>query len=421
LLDVAVIADDLTGAADCGIAFTTAGLATFVAFGDAPAPAGVQVLAVDTDSRRLGQEEAVRRAEEAARRALAAEAGAIYRKIDSTLRGHVGPELAATLRALSAVRGRPALAILAPAFPGTGRTTRGGEVLVKGVPLEETEVWRDARMTVPSRPAALLRAAGLRAEEVGLAHVQAGAGALARELERLAAGGTEALVPDAVTEEDLASIAGAGARLERPVLWSGSAGLARHLPRALALTGDPSHATSPRPRAEGAVLVLVGSRSSVAREQARVLAAEPGVRPVALDPHALLSGPGGERGAAEELARALGAGEDVVATFGEASVGVERGPTLAAAAARLAAPHARRLRGLVATGGDVARALLAALGATGLHLVGEVEPGVPIGVSDSEPPLAIVTKAGAFGDPQTLSRSRAALRAVATASAGAGG
>ena len=38
MLDVEVIADDLTGAADCGIAFAAAGLATFVAFEDAPAP-----------------------------------------------------------------------------------------------------------------------------------------------------------------------------------------------------------------------------------------------------------------------------------------------------------------------------------------------------------------------------------------------
>jgi uncharacterized protein YgbK (DUF1537 family) len=420
VLDVAVIADDLTGAADCGIAIGAAGLATFVAFGDAPAPPGIQALAVDTDSRREAPAEAVRRAHAAARRALEGGAGALYRKIDSTLRGHVGPELAATLRVLGAVRGRRPLAILAPAFPGTGRTTVAGEVLVKGVPLEQTEVWRDARMTVPPRPAELLRAAGLRAAEVSLAKVRAGAGALADELEREAAAGVEALVVDAATEEDLGAIAAAGARLERPVLWSGSAGLARHLPAALGLGGDPARAARPRPPAEGAVIVVVGSRSSVAREQARVVAAEAGVTRVSLDPRALLAGPGDPRWPAEELARALAAG-DVVATIGEEPVGPERGPALAAAAARLVAPHARRLRGLVATGGDVARALLGALGATGLYLEGEVEPGVPRGVSDSEPPLAIVTKAGAFGDPQTLSRSRAALRRVRTASAGAGG
>jgi uncharacterized protein YgbK (DUF1537 family) len=58
----------------------------------------------------------------------------------------------------------------------------------------------------------------------------------------------------------------------------------------------------------------------------------------------------------------------------------------------------------------VARALLAAVGATGIHLVGEVEPGVPLGVTDSTPPLPVVTKAGAFGTPATLARCREALR-----------
>jgi uncharacterized protein YgbK (DUF1537 family) len=158
------------------------------------------------------------------------------------------------------------------------------------------------------------------------------------------------------------------------------------------------------------VLALVGSRSSVAREQARTLAAEPGVEGVVLDPSALLAGveePG------RTLDAALASGRDVVATVGEAPIPLEQGPSMAAGLARLAARHAARLGGLVATGGDVARAALAALGATGLHLVGEVEAGVPLGVADAPRPLYVVTKAGAFGSPETLSRCRAALKALA--------
>ncbi len=164
VIEAAVIADDLTGAADCGMAFAAAGLATFVSFADAPAPAGVQVLSVDTDSRRQPEREAVRRARAAAERAVAGGVRALYRKIDSTLRGHVGPELAETLRAVAAAaRGAAPVGLLAPAFPAMGRTTVGGDVLVKGVLLERTEVWRDARMSVPARPAELLVRAGLRA------------------------------------------------------------------------------------------------------------------------------------------------------------------------------------------------------------------------------------------------------------------
>ena len=410
MLDAAIIADDLTGAADCGIAFAAAGLATFVGFGEAPPSAGVQVLAVDTDSRRGGEGEAVRRARAATERVRAAGARVIYRKIDSTLRGHVGPELAATLRALEGERERPPVALFAPAFPGTGRTTVGGEVLVKGVLLERTEVWRDATMNVPARPSELLRHAGLQVRVIPLQKIRGDAAALVAEMERRAAAGTDVLVCDAETEEDLAAIARAGARLARPVVWTGSAGLARHLPAALGLRPAPGAAVHQPPPSHGAVAVLVGSRSSVAREQARVLASEPELERVVLEPGALLAGERGARWPAPAVARALESGSDLLAVLGEEPAGPERGPALAAAAARLIAPHAARLRGVVATGGDMARAILAALGAAGLHLEGEVEPGVPRGVADSRPPLAVVTKAGAFGDPRTLSRCRAALR-----------
>jgi 4-hydroxythreonine-4-phosphate dehydrogenase len=83
---------------------------------------------------------------------------------------------------------------------------------------------------------------------------------------------------------------------------------------------------------------------------------------------------------------------------------------LAAALGRFAAPLAARASGLLATGGDTARALLLALGATGMHLCGEVEPGVPLGFLDAPRRLPLVTKAGAFGNASTLSRCRAALR-----------
>lgn len=408
MLDVAIIADDLTGAADCGIAFASAGLETFVSIGGAP-PRTAQVVAFDIDSRRrIDDAEAAALARAAALRAHAEGARTLYRKLDSTLRGHVGAELAATLRAEDEVGRRGALVILAPAFPGTGRTTRGGRVFVKGVPLDETEVWRDARRPGPAEPAAMLRAAGVRAEVLPLPVVRGSAGGVAAELERFAAAGAGAVVCDAEGEQDLRTVAEAGALLGRPVIWAGSAGLARHLPAALRLRRSGG-ARPPRELPPASVLVVVGSRSPVAREQARALAAEPGIVRVELEPVALLDGR--TQPAVQALSRGVDAGADVLATFGEEPVPGDRGPRLAAAAARLVAPLASRLAGIVATGGDVARALLGALRAGGVVLEGELEPGVPLGIADTRPPLAVVTKAGAFGSPQTLVRCRAALRA----------
>jgi D-threonate/D-erythronate kinase len=400
--EVTIIADDLTGAADCGIAFTVAGLPTFVAFGTEPAPPAARIVAMDIDSRALPVSAAVERAQAAARMAYRHGSRTIYKKIDSTLRGNVGPEIAATLRAAAEARGR-ALVILSPAFPSMGRTVREGRVLVNGVPLEQTEVWQKSGMTGPAEPLAMLTRAGLKSVPVHLDAIRAGA-----PLDTDA----EALVCDAETEDDLLRIARAGAALQTAVVWAGSAGLARHLPAALGLRPSEPVAASAR-WAKGPVLTLVGSRSSIAREQARLLAEEPGVEAFTLDAEMLATGEHGagwsRAGAA--LGHALDAGRDALLLMeaGE-RVDLARAPLLAAALGRFAAAQAGRIGGLIATGGDIARAVLGAMGACGLYLLTEVEPGVPIGLTDTARALRVITKAGAFGTAQTLQRCRAALK-----------
>jgi 4-hydroxythreonine-4-phosphate dehydrogenase len=393
MLEVAVIADDLTGAADTGIGFALAGLPTFVAFYDTSPPSSARIVAFDTDSRALAPKAAAERAASAAARARERGARTIYKKIDSTLRGNVGPETAAIFRAL----GEQAVVVACPAFPAMGRTTRGGKVLVSGVPLEDTEVWRKSGMTGPTDLAGMLGSAGLRTAVVDRTGVLPG--------------GAQALVCDAETEDDLRRIAEAGAKLPGRVVWVGSGGLARHLPAALGL--HPEEGGRPRfePR-KGSILVLVGSRSEVSRQQAGELCKEPGIDCFEVDPEALLAGASSANSRAlAGLHRALEAGRDAVllTTLG-AEVDLSHAPAIAAALGRLVPPLFETLGGLVATGGDIARAVLSALGASGVHLVGEVEPGVPLGLADTPRPLALVTKAGAFGNPSTLQRCRAALK-----------
>jgi uncharacterized protein YgbK (DUF1537 family) len=78
---IAVIADDLTGAADAGVQLARAGHRTAVVFhgerGDADA------VVVDTDSRGLSADEAAARV----RACQVASAEIVMKKIDSTLRG----------------------------------------------------------------------------------------------------------------------------------------------------------------------------------------------------------------------------------------------------------------------------------------------------------------------------------------------
>ena len=57
---------------------------------------------------------------------------------------------------------------------------------------------------------------------------------------------------------------------------------------------------------------------------------------------------------------------------------------------------------LVLTGGDTAVRVAQRLGATGVLLQGEIEPGVPVGSLIGPKPYRVVTKAGGFGDAGTL-------------------
>src|SRR6202043_2501527 len=114
--------------------------------------------------------------------------------------------------------------------------------------------------------------------------------------------------------------------------------------------------------------------------------------------------------AARLVSGALDGGEDVALTLSlEEGINLAESTLLSAALARFLLPLAPRLGGLLCTGGETARALLDAAGAAGIRLLGEVEPGVPLGRALGWRDLPIVTKAGAFGTARTLVHCRAAL------------
>jgi len=208
---------------------------------DALARAGAPVMSVDLDTRSRPE----RAARTIVRRAFASRgakrASILYKKIDSTLRGHVAAELAALRGALP---GRPVL--FAPAFPAQGRTVRGAVLHLRGKPASG-----DLR--------ALLSKAGLPATLV----MSASAAGLRSAL----AASARALVCDAASDAELDRIARAGLALRPRPIFVGSAGLARALARAL-----PRRRAAPVPAIDKRpVLTVIGSASPVSVRQARAL------------------------------------------------------------------------------------------------------------------------------------------------------
>lgn len=435
---VAILADDLTGAADAAAPFAARGLATAVVVGDdalaqvaptfpSPAEAGderagaaarcsdrasrsdaPEVVARFSGGRDLPEAEAVRRTRDAVERLRAAgEPGHWYLKIDSVLRGHPGAELAAAMATLGVKR-----ALVAPALPSQGRAVEGGRLRAAGTgPGSGVAAFGgDEAPTIGAR----FRDRGLGPiSRLRLREIEAGPAAIAARLGKVDRG---AIVADARTEAHLDRLVQA-ALGGPPLLLCGSAGLAGALARAIAGEGGaPGRSPVRRPAASRPILVVAGSyHPATARQIAKLAAA--GARVV--EPPRLVPGEGEPALAAlaAEVAAGLAAGQTTVLTaVGCPEVRLD-GAAIADLLARIAARPATlgAAGGVVATGGEVAAALFRAAGASRLCLGGEVRPAIPWGIlaGGLAEGLPAVTKAGSFGDDDTLAACVAFLRGAA--------
>ena len=220
-----VIADDLAGAADCAVA---CGDGVLMLHADEVGDG--RFVAIDADTRWRSAEEAAN-----AMRELVRHQGGermLFRKVDSTLRGHVAAELAAILDARRAVIREKAVAVFAPSLPSQGRTVIGGKVLVHGVPLDESDVWKREKTKPASTIMETLAVSGLRSSLIALERVRSEPAMLERAM-LSAARRAEVVICDAETEADLAAIASASMVLRRGAVWVGSSGLARQLAGAM--------------------------------------------------------------------------------------------------------------------------------------------------------------------------------------------
>ena len=389
------------------------GLNTVVVLGDIEGEIDTDVLSVDGNTRHLDSRKAADETAKLVRRYIREDGQMLFKKLDSTLRGNVAAELAAALgarRSLARSKER-IVALLAPAFPANGRTTSNGRQLVHGKPLEETDLWRRESLPAQSHIPEMLRVVGLHPVLIGLNLIRSGNDVLEGTMKTLSAD-ADVLVCDAETDQDLSAIADASMALGRSTIWAGSAGLAYHLPKAAGLAfrvGCPPGSFLEQPVALGPTLFVVGSLSSVSREQVEVLTASSEVIGINIPPNTLLAGETSSDWREHELAltQALDAGMDVAVCPGAEFHDSTMGQLLSAALARIVKPYADRIGGLVVTGGESARAVLEAWGIHRLRLINELEAGVACSVTEGwSGLLPVLTKAGAFGTSRTLLNCR---------------
>lgn len=145
------VADDLTGAAEIAALGHRFGLPSMVVTGPVAIPTGPKLVVCDTDSRLAAPEKAARAVRQAAAQPAAHPGAALYKKVDSVLRGNVLAEI----EAMAAAANRPRV-LLVPANPAFGRTIRDGCYFIDGTPIHQTDFARD-----PHHPAMSPRVADL--------------------------------------------------------------------------------------------------------------------------------------------------------------------------------------------------------------------------------------------------------------------
>jgi D-threonate/D-erythronate kinase len=345
---IAVIADDLTGAAElAGIAFSR-GVRVSLHTTIDEVPAAVGVVAIDTETRSRGAADAAAAVHSATVRLLRdARLNWIYKKTDSLLRGPVAAEIEAVLDAT----GLPQC-LLVPANPSRGRVVQRGELWVAGRPVHETEFARD-----PEHPRLTSRVRDLLGSASDRIHV-----------------------PDVTSEADLHRIAEVSARERGRVLWAGAADFFRVLLEREGEDLPRATETAVSRRDPERVVLISGSRAAWQAEH-RDVRADSDVA-VRVMPAALTRAEQDDEAFeawARDLAALMTTTPRVLVAIGPAEGATAAPSVLAerlAAASVSAIRHAGTVQRVLAEGGATAAAVAAAFGWTRFAVTAQPASGV---------------------------------------------
>jgi len=415
VLRLGIIADDLTGATDTGVQLGRKGLDTLVAL-DLNKIFPAEVLVIDTESRSDSPELAYRKAQKAAVNLRAIGVDLIYKKIDSTLRGNVGYELSAIMDEL-----KIDMALVAPAMPTYGRTTKGGYHLVNGIPLDKTEYALDPFQPIVSShiPSLFQLQTEQKVTEINLSSIRKGSIELRREIGQLRGRGNNILVCDAISQSDLKIIAEAVMQTPPFPLLCGSAGLARELAEfseEFRSWGNFDASSRPlTPRFNSPVLIIAGSYSKTTLEQieyvldrldARLVKFEVGSSIEPIIKQALANIEKGNEVIVSSCYPQPPSSDKLLDREIRLSVGIGLGKI------GLMILEQANISGLVLTGGETANHVLRALGTSALKIREEVLPGIPLVQTwgGNFEGLPVITKAGGFGRKEALLKIISYLR-----------
>jgi uncharacterized protein YgbK (DUF1537 family) len=425
-MDIAIIADDFTGANANGALLTAKGFSSATCLGaDKWNPknfAGFTAVSLNAESRLLSRDKAWEATYAAVMLFAAEKPALISKRVDSTLRGNIGAELEAAVKAMDDSHGhQKTLAVLAPSYPSSGRICVGGYVIVHGIPLERSPIAQDAATPIKNTSALKIVAeqSRIKCGFVPLEKVLCGVDAVNASVMALRHEGCRVVLCDAVSDEDIAVIAQALAETDFPLLAVDPGPFTAELAAV--------RVKAPRVQYENRVFISVGSTSELTRTQLEALRLTLPCHIVTVDVQKALEG--GEEAekerdrivhqilkcpkdatvlglctaaeaedvfSMEDLARCLGISPSAISQkINDFLSGVTR---------EMLGRAEMRFGGLYTSGGEVTVSTIRALGSSGFAVRDQVLPLAVYGhiIGGAHPDMPMVTKGGFVGEQNSL-------------------
>ena len=418
---IGIIADDLTGANDSALQFHLQGANTQILLSSNVEPLDInatQTWAISTESRNITPHDAYEKVKETVNMfSDVLKPDYFYKKIDSTVRGNIALETLAILEVLNWDA-----AVIIPAFPTEGRITVGGYHLLKGVPIERTEMARDPHSPTCESHLPTLMKCQLPEEfheiigYVELSTVMKGAGPILMKLNELIKSGKKLIICDAVSSVDIEQVALAITKSDYTILPAGTAAGANAFSKIWVYKEETNEEKEQLPNLPK--LIVSGSATQINSNQIeKVEQSELFIDDrliISLDLITILGGVKEEL--VEQIVSALNEKRfvlvhtaNLIKNYGGIEEETLRAELTKAELASVITDFLSELTRqviqrkeliLITLGGETSFKCCAQIGATQLKLMDEVAPAIALSKANNG--QWIVTKSGNLGNPETL-------------------
>jgi uncharacterized protein YgbK (DUF1537 family) len=412
---VSVIADDLTGANDCGIKLAQKGLKTKVILNAGRVNiTDNSSYVINSNSRAMNKNDSYEINKKIAKMIKDNAFDLIYKKIDSTLRGHIISEIEAINEIIDFD-----LIVIAPAFPEMNRITKGGKHLVNGQLITDTGLKNDPAFPIYNSEIKTLLNNSLNTEVINLyldeirnpKHFN-------DKIDYIKKNKKKYIISDIEYEKDFKLLVDKINKYYSKILWVGSAGLIKHL------TPENNNLEYNYPRIKSTSTITVSSSMSDVSISQIKEATYNNIETVnmGINVYELV-----KIYIENQYTDYINTGVNHLKKYKNLIIYAENdkisnqklrdytrlhnissddiSKIIVRAITKLFMEIYNKVRcdSIILIGGDTANEVLSQLNIDSLKLTGEIEEGVPYGHADTQKgKLNLVTKAGAFGNKDTI-------------------